>query len=348
MVISAILFLGGAIVTIPNSHPTSQAAVSAALMIYTLVIWLSLPTILFSNWAHIKWAFKALAITCAITSVYAIGQRLLGFPTFGPHHYWGRAIGLTRQPNEIGALCAMAFPYVMALILTARTQQAKLSWLFVSLLTLIGVLLSGSMTGAFALVGGILSYYCLTSRRGRVYTAVLVLCGVSAIAFFSVTYSSKHTQLVVQRLERLVSSKKGALTLNERLVVDRRAWHRIQSNPLVGNGYHARLRTIGGDEIQVHNTLLRAQYDGGVFTLLGVLSLLTGAAIGLLLAWKGLVHRQDIVNKPYVAASIGAFISFLIVTQASPVLYQRSAWFPIAIAFAVISVSSGWSRRRKV
>lgn len=334
VLLSGILLVLGAIATIPNDTHPFHSAFAAILMLYTLVLWLSLPRLLFVEWKHLYWAFVALGVSVSVTSIYAIGQKLLGFPVLGPNYFWGREIGLTRQPNEIGTFCAMVFPYLLSLTITSRILRNKIIWTGVAMLAIIGVLLSGSMTGALALLAGILGYYFTTSRRGRVRTVILILLGTIVITVFSAVYSGKHTQFVVQRIERFISSQHGKITLDQRLVANRHAWQYIQSSPLQGHGYHSRVKSIGGS-IQVHNTILRAWYDGGIFTLLAVLMLLLGAAIALAKAWKQIVYIGDIRHKPYVAGAIGAFIAFLVTIQASPVLYQRSTWFPVALAFAV-------------
>jgi len=338
VLLSGGLIVLGAIVTIPNSTHLSYSAFSAILMFYTLVLWLSLPDILFVEWKYLRWAFIALGISVSVTSIYAIGQKLLGFPVLGPNYFWGRQIGLTRQPNEIGTFCAMVFPYLLSLTITSGTvRRNKIIWTSVAMLAVIGVLLSGSMTGTLALLAGISGYYFTTSCRGRVHTVILILLGAIVIAGFSVVYSGRDTQFVVQRIERFISSEHGKITLDQRLTANRHAWQYIQSNPLQGYGYHTQVKSIGGST-EVHNTILRAWYDGGIFTLLAVLILLSGAAIALAKAWKRIVYIGDVQHKHYVAGAIGAFISFLVVTQASPVLYQRSAWFPVALAFAVASI----------
>ena len=335
---SVLLFAGmlflGAIATIPNAAYPSHSAFAAILMLYTLVLWLSLPSFLFVEWKHLRWAFMALGISVSVTTMYAIGQKLIGLPFLGGDQFWGRATGLTRHPNELGTFCAMVFPYMMVLLLTSTRLRGKVIWTVATLLAVIGVSLSGSMTGALALVAGISGYYFMTSRRGRIRAMILILFGTIAIAGFSAVHSSKHTQLVVQRIEYFLSSQNGRFTLDQRLVADRNAWEDIQKSPIDGHGYHSQVQTIGGT-IEVHNTILRAWYDGGIFTLFAVLTLLLGAAISLAKAWKRIVYVGDISHKPYVAATIGSFISFLVMVQASPVLYQRSAWFPVSLAFAV-------------
>ena len=336
LLFAGLLFLG-AIATVPNDPHPSNSVFSAILMLYTLVLWLSLPSLLFVKWKHLRWAFIALGVSVSVTSMYAVGQKLFGFPIFGSNYFWGREIGLTRQPNELGTFCAMVFPYLMVLVTTSTRLRGKIIWTGAALLAVIGVLLSGSMTGALALLAGVLAYYFMTNRRGRVHTMVLVLLGVAVMAGFTTVYSGKHTQFVVQRIDRFLSSQHGKFTLDQRLVADRHAWKYIESNLIQGHGYHSRVQTIGGT-IEVHNTILRAWYDGGVFTLLAVLALLFGAAFFLAKAWNRIIYVGDIPHKPYVAGAIGSYVAFLVMIQASPVLYQRSAWFPVAIAFAIASL----------
>lgn len=334
--VAAMLLIIGATVTIPNNHLPLHSAFSALLLLYTLIIWASLPCVIFRSWIHIRLAMGALSLSAIITVLYALGHELLGFPSFIAADHWGRAVGLTRHPNELGTFCGMVFPYAIALWAATDHLRIKLLWLVVALMTLVGVFLSGSMTAALALVVGAVTYYFLTNRKARFKTLILGFFGVALIICANVVYSNKNTQSVVQRIERFATTSGGKFTLDQRLAANIHALTYIEASPIQGRGYHSRVKTLKGGMIEVHNTLLRAWYDGGVFTLLAILVLFTSVAILLIKSWRMVVALNMVSEKPYVAAAIGAFAAFLVVMQASPVLYQRSALFPVAVAVAVL------------
>lgn len=332
------LLMIGAAVTIPNDKIPLRSAFSALLLLYTLILWASLPYFIFRSWGHLRLAMGALSLSAVISVLYALGHKLLGFPTFTPVDHWGRAVGLTRHPNELGIFCGMVFPYVIALWVTAGHMRVRLLWFTAALMSLLGVLLSGSMTAAFALVAGIVVYYFLTNRKARFKTLTLGLVGIAVIMAANVVYSNEATQSVIQRLERFATTAGGKLTLEQRLVANVHALEYVEASPIQGRGYHSEVNTVKGKMIEVHNTLLRAWYDGGIFTLLAILVLFTGVGIMLIKSWKLIVTLNMVNEKPYVAAAIGAYIAFLVMMEASPVLYQRSALFPVAVAVSVLTV----------
>lgn len=334
ILLTLFLLIVGAAITIPNDPMPKSSTFSAVLMIYTLVIWISLPGIIFQSWNHIRLAMAVLSLSVVITVLYAMGHKFLGLPTFTPVYYWGRAVGLTRQPNELGTFCGMVFPYALALWVTTTSIRGKLLWIISALLAVLGVLLSGSMSAAFSLIAGTIAYYLVTSRRARKKTLILGFLGVAFLVGANATYTSKYTQSTIQRLARFATTSHGKLTLNKRLVADRYAWAYIKSNPLQGRGFHAKVRSIGRS-IQVHNTFLRAWYDGGIFSLAGILVLFFGGGKILLRAWSQSVTSHYHANKPYIAALVGGFIGFVVMAQASPILYQRSALFPLALVFSL-------------
>lgn len=331
---SLVLMLGVA-VTVPNVVSPMEAAFRGVLLIYVVGLWISLPQMLLREWAHLRVALMALGISAAITAFFAVGQRLWGFPAFGPPQVWGREIGLTRQANELGTFCALVFPYVLCLGATSGKQSARWLWGLLGLFGIIGVLLSGSMTGALALFVGVVIYLALTNSRGRMRAGILLFVGAVTFGAVAVGYSNNNTQFVTQRISALVAGGQGRLTLDQRLVANRHAVQDIEANPLQGQGFHSQVKSIGAD-IQVHNSILLAWHDGGLFTMLGIVIVLVGVGIGLVDASRHVRISGITSYKPYLSAATGAYCAFLVTAQASPILYQRSAWFPVAIALATI------------
>lgn len=326
-----LVLLGGAITALSVPSPLTTAS-ATGLLLYLLLVLLSLPRLLLRNRTHIRWAFIALGLSAVGTALFGIGQLTLGLPNLAHTQTWGRALGLTRQPNELGTFCASVEPYLLALLATTSRRYGveRVVWLLASSVAFLGVLISGSLTGSVALIAGVASYFALASNRGRLLTMAAVLVAGSSI-FIAAGFLRGHTPSAVQRGVAFVQTSQGRLTLRERLSGYQEALSKIASDPLTGRGFEAEVLNLR-KQGQVHNLFLRAMYDGGVFTFLGIAFVLLGVTLDLWSSWRLLARLHGSLARPYLAASTAAFVAFLLASQAGPILYQRSAWFPVAIA----------------
>jgi hypothetical protein len=344
----ALLVIGAAL-TVPNIEDPGRYAFDVILVIYVLVFWVSLAPLLLRDWHHLRSAFAATSISAIITSGYAIAQYTVGAPFVGDgsmneNPFWGRMAGLTRHPNELGTFICMAFPFFLALAATGKSGISRLTWLGGGVIALLGVLVSGSMTAVFALAAGILGYVLLVNRRGRFFVVALVLLGTMALIGFRTAFEDGQSQTAAQRINRLVTSREGLRTYEQRQVINRLAIDYIESNPLRGHGINSTVDAMGVEQV-VHNAILRAWFDGGLFTMLAMVLVLLGTGVALIRARCRLSADDDTVHVPHLAAASGAFVALLVTMMASPTLYQRSAWFPVAIALAASMIALRRRRR---
>lgn len=332
---AALLSIGVVVTTLGLSDPV-PSVLSGFLLIYVLVLWMSLPQFLMTNWWHLRTVYAALGISAVVTSAFAVGQVFLGFPHFTEMQLWGRETGLTRHPNELGTFCAMAFPYLLCLANTKERSERtrRYIWMGAALFPVLGVLLSGSMTGAVALAVGAVVYLVLTNRRGRFRAVVLVVAALVLGGYLVANFSNYQTQFLGQRIESFLTSNAGKYTMEQRVLANQTALSDIEKSPLQGLGFQSQVSTMGGN-ITVHNTLLLAWHDGGLFTLMGILAVLFGAAMALMRSWRYLRQTGLSMYRPYIAAAVAAFGGSLVCIQTSPILYQRSSWFPVAMAYVV-------------
>lgn len=329
--LSGTLFVFGAILTISNSQDLWSNTLDAILLVYALVFWISLPVALRFEWENLRTAFSALCISVLATGLYAVGESILGFTSLAPQHYWGRVSGLTGHPNMLARFCAIVFPYSLCLAITTRGFFYRLVGRTSAVMAPMAIMVSGSMSGALALIIGFVAFFGLSSWRKRTHIATLVVISALMLGAFLL---STGTPATVQRLESFFHSEEGRVTVEERSASYRSAWEYILSNPFLGSGYRSRVETILGETL-VHNTLLVAWHDGGVFTLLGVLALLFAAATSLAVAWKDTRAVDMAIYRTYVIACISSFFALLVTMQVSPILFQRNSWFAVALAFAV-------------
>jgi len=338
LALAGVLIVVSGVATVPQDvHGIPHSTYSLVLYLYLIGLWIPVASIVLQRWSHIESAFVALVLGMTITSLYAIGQKSLGWPILGARtEFWGRVTGLTRHPNELGTLCAMIVPYALGLLMNARGLWPRLWWVLALLIGVVALMLSGSMTGLLSGVTGVATFFWLYRSRITVKKTAPMVVGVALMVMGGLWLGTGGSQSALQRVEDFLHSSSGRVTLYQRIEGDQYAWERIVREPIRGRGYHAKAANV---DTEIHNGLLRAWYDGGFFALLAVIVLLVGAAASLRNA-RRLVRRQPVIGShALVSASGAAFASFLVMMMASPTLYQRSSWFAVAIVFAVAAVA---------
>lgn len=323
------IFLGAAL-TVPNTIYPIHAAFAALLFVYVLAIWVPLPGAIFLEIRHLRAAFIALSISMVVSVSYALGQKALGWPHFDGE-FGGRVTGLTRHPNELGRFCAMVVPYLLCLSATAKGGHRRMGWIGASILAFIGVLITGSRTGVVVLGVALVVYFALADSRYRLRIVSFTMIGVLAAFGFQSIHSISASNSAINRFGNFLESHAGRHTLDIRLGADMKAISYIEAHPLEGHGYKSRVQDF---DIVVHNTFLAAWYDGGLFSVLGVITVIVGAIAGVFNGWNILRRSSDPPARLYASAVTAALAATIVAMQGSAILYDRSAWFPVALAYA--------------
>lgn len=338
LVLAGGLIMASGLLTIPrDAHGPIHGAHSVLLYLYLMLVWIPLASVVLRKWCDIRAAGAALVVGMTVTGLYAVGQKFLGWPILGERvQFWGRMTGLTRHPNELGTFCAMVLPYALALILTATHQFARMFWSGCLAVGIGALMLSGSMTGFLASWAGIGYFLWMYKRHLNVRTAGTLALLMVGITMSGVLLGTSGAQSTLHRVQDFMQTSGGRVTLYERLEGDAYAWRAISDNPIVGRGYHAKAHNV---DTEIHNGLLRAWYDGGLFALLAVLVVLAGAWGAIQRTWHEAAVQGRYTYRVWVAGAKASFLSFLVVISASPTLYQRSSWFVVALVFAVAAVA---------
>jgi hypothetical protein len=340
LIAGGMFILAGIVTSLFSQRLALESQLSSIILIYVILVWIPLATIVLRSWERIRIAYVALTISMVITSMYAVGQKYFGWPFFGERiEFWGRMTGLTRHPNELGTFCAMVLPYCICIVDTERNRILRMGWIASLVAGAAGIVYSGSMTGAVMAIVGATYYYLVTRRRRRrqIVNIARLASVFLVVGFVLVSQGDTGTgsQTVVQRIEDFGEGDQGRITLALRLSADDYAWRKILESPLAGYGYHARAENVG---TLIHNGFLRAWYGGGIFALLGVVVIEAGAFLAFI-RFRRIMRHYQIGNHVNMAGAAGAaFLAFLIMTLTSPTLEQRSGWFPVAIIFAVAAI----------
>jgi O-antigen ligase len=124
-----------------------------------------------------------------------------------------------------------------------------------------------------------------------------------------------------------VSTNSGSGVI--RLKIVRRAWPRIESNPIVGRGLDSSglsVNVINHGTIvayQVHGGPISIWYQAGIFGLVGVLIVVWTLLRG---AWRTL-GAGDQTDMLIGLSILAAFIAFLINAMTTPFVLQQYGWF---------------------
>jgi hypothetical protein len=285
-------------------------------------------------------AFDGFAAILQVAHIGALGGPLEG----------NRAIGLTDHPNDLGAACAIAL--VPALMLaTSRLPGRGLArsdlmqvirWGLVAL-TAAGVVLSASVGAMFAGLIAILVWMVAPAVRAPGRLAVIAALALGLVAL---TLAGGSVTSPTKRIKEVTSSgpSQSSGSAGVRIKTIKKAWPKIESNPIVGQGMDSSGASVNvinqGVNVpyQVHGSPVSLWYQAGFFGLLGV------AIIGFTLlagGWRSLSSgdQSDMVIGISIVAS---FVAFFVYAMTAPFVLQQYGWF------SGVMLLAWWMRRDAV
>jgi O-antigen ligase len=343
----AIFVFGGAISSIGAESPTSS--VSQTLQgIYVMLLWVWTGATVLRTRRQIVVALGCWTFSSALNGFAALLQ-VMDVTFLGTGALEGsRATGLTDHPNDLGAACAIALVPALMLATTRlpgrgwrvgrRTRPIR--WCLVAL-TAIGVILSASVGALFAGLIAILVWLLAPAVRTPARLAVVAALAVSlaglTLAGGAVTSPTKRVEEVT-RNGVAADSGSGAV----RLKIVRRAWPRIESNPIVGKGLDSSGSSVNvishGTvvEYEVHGGPIAIWYQAGIFGLVGVLIVVWTLLRG---AWRTL-GAGDQIDLLIGLSILAASLAFLTSALTTPFVLQQYGWFTAVMLVA-------WRLRRE-
>lgn len=265
------------------------------------------------------------AVSQSISAIIGIGQ-LLGLTVLGQAAEQGRAVGLAQHPNALGLLSSLALLLLLVAIPKLRSGALLLAVIAITIngIALIG---SGSLTslGAFAIGAAILLLGSrLTATRALVGMILLVLASVGLVV--SGVFSQFVASTVSSRFLTVTQSAGGASSLFDRQQTYRYAWNYIRQSPTVGVGMDSSNAGTFDGRTEVHNVVLHAWFQGGIFTAAGFVALI---ATLIALAIFAIIRRTAVGG----AAVILTVLSF---AMTSAFLLEVYYWLPVIFAWATI------------
>lgn len=300
-----------------------------ARLVYLLTIWFLLGATVLRTPEHLRTAVTAWVAGAALCGFVGVGQVVGLVP--GGLDPTGRVAGLAQHVDALGGLTSIAAIPALLLAYTMR----KIRYVACAVGTLSGLVLSGTVGAGLALLGGLL--VCLVSSE--LTRAVLV---AAAIAGAALVYGAAtgHLQTNSNPIERFQQTTGADGTLAVRVEVVKVAWQHIQEEPLIGTGLDDRSSRIysytSGHTHQVHNTVVQLWYEAGLLGVIGILLILTSF---FTIAWQS-VTRSRGRDRALASALLASVLTFVLLAMSQPLIYQRFALAPAALAFALYAIQA--------
>lgn len=317
LVIGITLFAAAGFVSSLQSASVLASLAIVARFVYLTIAWFWLGTVVLQTPRHVRIAITCWTMSVALSGVASIIQLRLGdvIPSTSP--IWGRMTGFAQHPNDLGASTAIALvPAIMlASVLTGR--PAKIVGGLV-LLTLVasGLLLSGSVGGLAAGSAGLVFWLAMRGLNTKVVVSGLVLAMTILLGF---SLQGAGIQTPMARFQATTDVNSRHCSVCSRFDGYREAWDAIGDSPIVGAGMTG--VTAAGNP--VHNILLAAWFEAGLFGLVGIIIILGSVATTGMSAIRGARSPEEWA---VCVALLGSFLSFLVIAMVQPVLFERYGW----------------------
>ncbi|QRM18680.1 hypothetical protein GBK02_04350 [Dechloromonas sp. TW-R-39-2] len=292
-----------------------------------LVFYLCLPMLVNSQVRFFNLMY-VLMLSGAISGIGSLLQATIGIGSLGGLEQYGRMTGFTEHPNELGFHCAMAC-FVCIYIFQNSNSALKTTACAISfLLSMIGLVLSSSMTSVGALLVAIfiLTFY---EYKDKNYIFIKQLFFVALVSIFCVSLFAVigGENNIVDRIvgQKDLSTEEGTLGL--RFIVYELAVEDIINNPFVGVGNSDEVTlSLLGD--YVHNIFLRSFREGGILSFIGMLGIFAGSFSSL---YEKTGNPWLLKSRKYM---IAIFALILISVSLSPALFQRIVWLSFGVCFS--------------
>lgn len=242
----------------------------------------------------------------------------------------GRIPGLAEHVTDAGGILSIAIPTLLGAAVAVGSTRLRIAALVGLALTGIALVLSGSVSGFIVAGAGLLAVGIVQRRRLRILP-VLTGLGLAWIALLAATNLQANHGLGISALSRIQSTTSGRYdTLSFRLATDEYAVGQIFHQPFVGRGLdHMSGLTVM--DLQTHNMLLLAWFQGGLLFLIGLLIFTWGPARQAFRASRA-EPLEQLMALAFFAASAFA--------MTSPLLSQRYIWFPAVMLIALAACES--------
>lgn len=320
-----VLFMAGALLSMTNSADVVGTAVNSFKFAFTFFAFFVLGPPIFRSDASYRILLITFAASIFVNLIGVAAQWYLGHNLFGVEADWGRYTGFSEHPNELGMHAALVLMVLPVLLKRISSRAMHLCCVVVALAAIICLLFAASMTAAIAVTCAALMFVLHSLSRGNVVPfATLCAACVAIVIVAGVSAEQMSENSLSERLMRQADSTVGDSTLGSRIDTYRLAFDRISENPLVGAG-SSTSDSFLADGYNVHNIFLRGLYEGGMFALLGLVSIYAFVAFDVL----RMVRKQ--LSGDFGVSLHCFFTCLVILVSLAPISIRRIAWVPFLV-----------------
>lgn len=273
--------------------------------------------------------FLGVQLASSLVALFqGVGVTVLGFAARG-----GRSNGLAYHPNILGLAAVAAVLLCLDQLLRGVGRRGILAMMLV--VNVGALVLSGSLSAMMSLAVGLLCFGALV-RPWVLVAAGGALLGIGAVIGAAGGMGGAIVAPVADRTEEVVgASGEGVASLLVRLDTYQFAIDRIESGPIVGTGMDPAGQATVSSELVVHNMVLRAWMQGGIFFGTAVVGLIVALTI---LAVRGI--RSAHGERRMSVAPSAIIVAYLAFGMTSTFYNQPHYWLPVLVASAVL-----WERK---
>lgn len=320
--------LGGGLATIVSPSPAQSFLVLVRLTILAVVLPWEI-RLLLTTGRRLLWAYAATGLGAALNGMATVSQ--LAFHTEIPGTQAtdaDRYSGLTANVSDTGAICGLGIVIGFGLLGRGRWRKSDLGAGSILVFSLVGVILSGSVSGMLAAAAGALVIVALRGvARRKVMIAVVTGSAAVAAGFYLISRTTSGLSPVERFLQvlGLKSLYAGTNTSASRIMTIRAGWASFAQHPLTGIGLDINSSIVYQD-LTVHNLPVALLHVGGIFFAFGIIGLLCSLMVGAIALRR---------RAPLSPLALGAVASAWVFALTAPGYYNRYFWVPIALCAAV-------------
>lgn len=324
-IVGGLLLVGGALSTAVSASPL-ESAMTMFRMLYVALVLPWQARRLLSTTRRLSSGFTVYASGAALCGLGALAQFRFGYGIIPGSQLTeaGRYSGFTENVSDTGGTLCLAVVIGVAGIGKGTSSKTKLISVALLMGGLVGLMLSGSVSGMLSAAAGCCVVLLL---RGVSLFRLALIAGVGAAAAYLGNVIIQSTKNALSPLERFSQTigLTGYSSLNttaSRLETDRLGWESFIRHPLTGVGLDTKAAVV--DPIQnlaVHNFVLGALHQGGLIFTLGILiAVVASVASGFRrVAHDGLAIR-----------ACGSAVAAMVFAMTAPSFFNRYFWVPMA------------------
>jgi putative inorganic carbon (HCO3(-)) transporter len=293
--------------------------------------------------ADLRWLMGLLVVVGAGMCLYSLKDASqLHQSDFGAAVVANRAVGVFRQPNELGTFSVVVLMLSIGLCAGARRWAAQLLFATCSAAALAGLVLSLSRGAWLGAAGAVVLFIVLVPPSKPLVARV----GIAALLITAAVVASGPQLGLFDLLAARAASISDATSnpYDDRPLIYREALRQIESRPYLGRGPGNFLAgseepdsaAIGVEPLHAHNVLLTVAAEVGIPAALALLGL------SVTLGWRLLSRCRSVARgdpqQPLIAGLISALLA--VVLQGTVDFTARNAtvfmflWLTLGLAWA--------------